>query len=392
MTQQNPFLLAKEISDIYARQNFLNLQDYFAANNQLLGFVFFEKQFTAAVSNQKIAHGLPTIPRDVLVSKIVGSGTVTFNHGLFDNTNIDVTVTGACTVRFFVGTYWNSGKTANPATTDSQSFASQVFTSSGQTYPQVTVPLTSAQVSSGSFPGSTTANYLVKTTDSVVFSSGTTTVTLPLASTCINQKFTVYKTDQTFLITTIACQASNSIGGLSTTTLNTYQERVELLSTGLAWVILTRDYYKGPTAYTPATSTPLAAVTSGFWWRQGNKICIDTKIAYSGATTGSVTIALGLPSPLVVDNSPLVYTTNVQVNIVGRGIYVSSAGLAYDASVYMLPTDTNLIKFGGLQNLATFTGTVYPNDTDFTSAVPVAIASTASLIMNAAIPISGWKG
>lgn len=66
---------------------------------------FFELVFTQAETNKKIPHRLKFIPKDVIQTGIVGAGSVTFNYALFDSTNIDVTTTAACTVRFFLGRY-----------------------------------------------------------------------------------------------------------------------------------------------------------------------------------------------------------------------------------------------------------------------------------------------
>ena len=104
----NPVLIVKEIVDIHLRKNFQNLRDYFDKQNQLLNFKFFEQRFAAATSNFKIAHGLAYIPEDIIVTKITGAGVVSFNHGLFDAQNIDISVDGPCLIRFYVGTYWNA--------------------------------------------------------------------------------------------------------------------------------------------------------------------------------------------------------------------------------------------------------------------------------------------
>lgn len=120
LQQCNPALLLKEITDIYARTNFENLGAYFRANNQLLNFKFFEVVFDSATTNYKLAHGLGLVPQDIIVTKGVGSGSVYFNHGLFTSTHLDITVTAACRIRFFVGVYWNFQSTVTPATTDKQ--------------------------------------------------------------------------------------------------------------------------------------------------------------------------------------------------------------------------------------------------------------------------------
>lgn len=104
----NPFLLVKEIKDQYLRKNFQNLSDYFSQQNQLLDFAFFDRSFTEAQENVKIAHGLTYIPQDIICTQVTGAGRVTFNYGQFDKTNLDLSVSDACRVRFFAGAYRNN--------------------------------------------------------------------------------------------------------------------------------------------------------------------------------------------------------------------------------------------------------------------------------------------
>jgi hypothetical protein len=103
-----PTLDVKNIQDIYVRSNFQNLQGYFEENNQLLGFRFFELEFTKAEKNFRVEHSLTVTPVDIIVVHTSGSALISFNIGLFDSKQMDITVTGPCRVRFFAGTYWNS--------------------------------------------------------------------------------------------------------------------------------------------------------------------------------------------------------------------------------------------------------------------------------------------
>lgn len=113
-----PQIFTQQIQDSYTQKNFVNLQQYFQTQNQLLNFSFFDLSFTAAVSNKKFPHGFSYAPVDILVLKISGSGTVQFNTGLFDATNMNISTTGACRVRFLVGTYWNQANAISTPSTD----------------------------------------------------------------------------------------------------------------------------------------------------------------------------------------------------------------------------------------------------------------------------------
>lgn len=116
--QKNPELLIKEITDTYIRKNFQSLADYFLKENQLVGFSFFEVEFQSA-ETRTINADFNSSPQDIIVTKIVGPGTVTFNHSEFTRSSLSLTSSGPCLVRFFAGTYWNAkeSKSIDPNTT-----------------------------------------------------------------------------------------------------------------------------------------------------------------------------------------------------------------------------------------------------------------------------------
>ena len=64
---------------------------------------FFELTFTGAVAHFRHPHFLKFVPRDIIQTYKVGLGDVTWYYELFDRTHLDLTVTNACTIRFFVG-------------------------------------------------------------------------------------------------------------------------------------------------------------------------------------------------------------------------------------------------------------------------------------------------
>jgi hypothetical protein len=121
MIDQNisPQLNEDKIQDVYLKKNFQNLNKYFNENNQMLDFKFFDLTFTGEESNRKVEHGLKTVPQDIIVLKVTGEGTVSFNHGGFTDKVIDVSSTGAARIRFLVGFYWKSEKSKNNDAKDS---------------------------------------------------------------------------------------------------------------------------------------------------------------------------------------------------------------------------------------------------------------------------------
>lgn len=118
-----PVLSVDQITDIYLKQNFQALRDFFETQNQLMNFKFFELVFTEETKNKKVAHGFDYIPLDLVITRITGKGKVQFNHGLFTKTDMDISATGPCRVRFFAGSYWNQKPQAEPAADEVQEVA-----------------------------------------------------------------------------------------------------------------------------------------------------------------------------------------------------------------------------------------------------------------------------
>lgn len=100
----------KGIKDFWTQDALANVQDEFRTQDLLNGkFKHFEIIFTAEVVNYKFPHKLGFRPKDAWFTSQISTGTLSagraeFNYSLFDSTNIDITTTGAVTVRFFVGT------------------------------------------------------------------------------------------------------------------------------------------------------------------------------------------------------------------------------------------------------------------------------------------------
>lgn len=101
-----PFLFRKEIKDEYIQENFRRIGEYhdndpFSRGN----FEFLSIPITAAVTNYKFPHRLGFQPADVILMQNLNNVTVTFNYTRFDTTNIDITTSGATTLRILVGRY-----------------------------------------------------------------------------------------------------------------------------------------------------------------------------------------------------------------------------------------------------------------------------------------------
>lgn len=99
-------LFRKEVEDEFSQENFVRLQSYLNNHTLLKGeFKFFEFFFDAAVTNKQITHKLPFVPKDVLTLHVSNGATVTWNYDTFTATYVDVTTSGSCTLRAFIGRY-----------------------------------------------------------------------------------------------------------------------------------------------------------------------------------------------------------------------------------------------------------------------------------------------
>lgn len=288
--QVSPDLQVKEIKDTYIRRNFQNMADYFKLQNQLLNFKFFDLTFTKAQSNILQPHGLSYIPQDILVTQVTGNSYIQFNNGLFDKTNLNITVFGACRIRFFVGTYWNlpnskpnektdlmqfypsvaalvkSGVIATSGTTSSTSTStSSVTWVAGGNGNIINAPLTVAQISSGLFVGSTQTSILQRIGDSNYIcdcTSGAINLTLFPPSKTTGIPIQIKKVDTSLANSvTINGTAIKRNGAIvSSTTLNTVDESVLLISDGTNYNEVTR---KSKTSIITSSSLSVPAVVTG---------------------------------------------------------------------------------------------------------------------------------
>lgn len=101
-----PDLILKDISDKYVRENFFRLQKFIQGFPFFRGeWFFFEFEFEAAVTDQRLQHGLSFKPTDIVQTSLTGTGSLTWNYENFTDKLLYVTTTGPCKVRAFVGAY-----------------------------------------------------------------------------------------------------------------------------------------------------------------------------------------------------------------------------------------------------------------------------------------------
>ena len=101
--------LAKgEIKDPYVRDNFEKVETHL--NKDVVGrfkFRFISHTFPNSTASAKIQHKLTYTPMDIILLSVTNTDgvTITWHYDDFDATNVVVTVSGACTIRFLVGRY-----------------------------------------------------------------------------------------------------------------------------------------------------------------------------------------------------------------------------------------------------------------------------------------------
>ena len=95
------------IVDVNIRQSLQWLYDYVQAE-PLLGssnFEHFQREFLKAETEVKVPHRLGFTPLDIIQTSLTGAGAISFIYQKFDSSNLVITTTGPCVVRFFAGRY-----------------------------------------------------------------------------------------------------------------------------------------------------------------------------------------------------------------------------------------------------------------------------------------------
>ena len=224
-----PSLYTKEIQDLYIRKNFQSLDSYFSLQNQLVNFKFFEIVLTAATSSvQTISHGLGYTPKDIVISQVTGSGEIQFLFGSFTNTTISYTATGACRVRFFVGTYFADSSSVTAQPTDIQTVVSTPETSTQNTLISVTGNYTMLGT-----------EYLVRVTTTGLGASFGANITLPAPAQGLVVRIQKADNNTNPVTIVVSNKASVQIVPNNSTSINLTArgQEVEMISDGVNWII-----------------------------------------------------------------------------------------------------------------------------------------------------------
>jgi hypothetical protein len=94
------------MEDEKVRESLQWMYEYIIAQPLLNGkFEFLTVTVTSAVTDLAVPHNLPFVPKDIILTSVSNSATVTFKYDSFTSSTITLTTSAACTVRFFGGSY-----------------------------------------------------------------------------------------------------------------------------------------------------------------------------------------------------------------------------------------------------------------------------------------------
>lgn len=220
---------------------------------------------------------------------------------------------------------------------------------------------------------SKTANYTLVSTDYLILADttgGAFTLTLPTAVGNTGKQFVIKRTNQALAsILTVDTTSSQTIDGVTTTTLNTQYEQIMVISDGANWQLLSRTFNNKPVSFSP-TVVGLGTITgSSFTWRRiGN--AIEVLGSFTTGTPTAVTVQIPLPSGLTVG------TTTTK--IVGHG---GIGRIAPDALQIIATNGESFLKASA--NNSSVSGNVAGIGTTFPGGTTLSFA--------ALVEITGWN-
>lgn len=102
--QPKKIINVKDVGDKLLQDNFDAIRAFINRSIVLSTYwKMFDISYAAAVTADIRPHGLDFIPTDIIQTYKTGAGSITFNYDSFTSTNMSITTTGACRVRFLIG-------------------------------------------------------------------------------------------------------------------------------------------------------------------------------------------------------------------------------------------------------------------------------------------------
>jgi len=216
-----------------------------------------------------------------------------------------------------------------------------------------------------------TTTYTALTTDDIILvSGGIFDVDLYTAIGNEGRILTIKKTDSSLTnIITIDPNGAQTIGGVTTKTLNTNGETYRIVSDNANWIILDHKTLTAPADYTPATQGPTAGPTfdTAKFWRTGNAVNIMIRMTIT--TRDASELQIGLPGVLTI------FTDDASDPVV---LGLARANGASAAELSVLGTDGDaFVNFGIGQAITP-------------QVANSVLAASASLTYTVEIPVNQW--
>lgn len=208
-------------------------------------------------------------------------------------------------------------------------------------------------------------------------SGGAVTVNLYAVSGNSGEKVKIIKKTSDFNAITVDGNSSETLDGVTTTTLNTGYEVLEIQTDAIEWFILDRRIDQTWKAYTPASNWSTNTTHYAYYRRIGDGIEVSGGADLTGAPD-AVQLTIDIPSGLTFDTAKMV-SDDTDIGNMGIGM-ASDAGIGKLASghrVYYV--DTNSIR-------------IRANNSAYSNTVPMTWANGDQLAYRYTVPISGWKG
>jgi hypothetical protein len=243
-----------------------------------------------------------------------------------------------------------------------------------------------------------TTTYTATASDDVILadaSGASFTITLPAASGNTGKVLRFKKIDSDWTkVVTIDGNASETIDGATTTTLNTTNEELSIICDGTNWQILERrtatDWVTTTSTITAATTNPTKNGTPSkdifAYRRDGPNLIIRFEYDQSaGGTSGSGEYYLNIPSTLGtidtnITNTNTSATTTIAPNAAAVGYFgaVGSQTMEGRVTVY----DNSKMRFAGIYNFSSW---------QIWSSGFLGFGATLKVSANIIVPMSGWK-
>lgn len=231
-----------------------------------------------------------------------------------------------------------------------------------------------------------TTTYTATTSDDVILvtTGSAWTLTLYAAAGNSGKILTVKKTSSDLNALTIDGNASETIDGAATTTINTQYETIKIICDGSNWHILERKFDESWTSWSPTfkgQSNSLSytnSTTTGYWKRIGPGIEFYITTTFTGTPgTGTGYFIWSIPTNMTIDGTAW---GSMDLPAIGQAsVYDASATFRLGIVIW--------------SNAPAAIAIISDNQSTLMSpSVPVTFTTNDRLVVHGWMPISGWKG